>query len=146
MAGDGSASGFDETSFRDSIHFAMQMGLPDDVSQRVTFRFDETLTFANADPAGHPYSWSEAPSTDVVTRDVQVPAAVQWGLGLLADDTMGQFDTSKVVLTLLDVDYAQVKGCNEVLINGQHYVIDAVGPPLGLFTVTVYQMFLRGRG
>lgn len=146
MAGSGAASGFDATQFRDAIHFAMNMGLPDDASQRVTFIFDEVSTYQVTDPRQRPYDWKETKKTDVSQRSVQVPAAVQWGVGTVAADEMGQFDTSRATITLLDNDYALVKGCNEVLINGIHYVIEAWAPPQGLFDVTVFSASIVARG
>jgi hypothetical protein len=136
----GTDPSFDSGAFRTAIRAAMQMGLPSDPTQAITFRFDETLAFPVHDPAAHPYNWTEAPATDVAKRDVQVPAAVQWAAGTVTENPIGAFDTSRVVVTILDVDYALVAGCNEVLINGTHFVIDTIGPPLGLFDVEAMRL------
>lgn len=139
-------AGFDAAAFRTAIRTAMTMGLPTDTSQQITFVFLETDTYAAEDTNHDPYGWSSSPITEVAERTVQVPAAVEWGIGTLSDTAAGQFDTSKVTVTLLDVDYALVAGCKEVRINNTRFEIDVWGPPLGLFDVTVYQAHLSAKG
>jgi hypothetical protein len=122
--------GFNASVFRTAITDAMTMGLPNSTSERITFVFDEVRTFADESPANNPYDWTSATVTDTAETTLQVPAAIQWGLGTLSDTTIGQFDASKAVVTLLDT----------------HYVIDSVGPPVGLFDVTVYTLHITARG
>lgn len=145
MAGSGTSSGFDSAAFRTAIRSAMTMGLPSDTTQAVTFVFSEVAAYAHEDPNANPFDWTSSPTTDVVARNVQVPAAVEWGVGTIQGTAVGDFDTSKVTLTLLDVDYASVQGCDSVHINGVIYQIDSIGPPVGLFDVTVYSMYCTAR-
>ena len=61
-----------------------------------------------------------------------------------AEETvLGTFNTSRAVVTLMDEDYEQIKDADYVTIAGATYEIDFVGPPLGMFAVTVYQIHLR---
>lgn len=146
MAGSGTVSGFDAAGFRTAIRSAMTMGLPGDSTQAVTFVFAEVATYAHQDLNANPFDWTASATTDVAARSVQVPAAVSWGVGTIQGTAVGDFDTSKVSLTLLDVDYALVQDCDSVRINDTSYQIDAIGPPVGLFDVTVYTLYLTARG
>lgn len=150
MAGDGTASGFSSGDFRTAIRFAMNMGAPTDPTLQVIFLFPEVDVFTPQDPSAHPYDWSSAVPTRVVSapRQVTVPAAVSYGGPPLVEGTpVGQFDQEKITLTLLDQDYALVRGATEVLIGGVHYIIDPPGAmPQGLFDVTVYTMHCTARG
>lgn len=139
------ASGFNAAEFRDAIKFAMRMGLPESVNERATFRWSTEKTYGNADPSGQPYSWSTAPSDVESHPDVQIDVAVEFqryssGEG---NTSVGQFQTTSVVLTVLDEDYALIEGADKVLLGGNVYTIEYVAPPFGLFEVTVYQIYLR---
>lgn len=139
------ASGFDPVAFRDAIKFAMSMGLPDSVPLRATFQWTPDKTYHIADPAGKPYTWTAPPVSNVTHPDVLVDVALEFqrrssGEGLTS---VGDFQTSFVTLTLLDVDYALVQGADKVQLGGDTYFIEYVAPPVGLFSVTVYQMYCR---
>lgn len=136
-------AGFDGDAFRAAIRSTMEMGMPEDTNERVTFRWHTERTYVTADPGGNPYSWDETPASELAHDDVQVPCAVNFSARPAGsvDTTLGQFDTARISLTLLDVDYTQVEGADTVLIDNNIYVIDFVGPPQGLFDVTVYTIF-----
>lgn len=142
------ASGFDAAQFRDAIKFAMRMGLPDSVPLRATFHWTPNKTYSVTDPSGQPYGWTADSLTSVAPPDVLVDVAVEFqryssGEG---NTSIGEFQTTSVVLTLLDVDYALIAGpprADIVLLGGNTYVVDYVAPPIGLFDVTVYQIYLR---
>jgi hypothetical protein len=143
----GTDAGFDATEFRDAIRFAMRMGAPEDPSERATFRWTKQQTFAVADVGGSTYDWSATPASTTQHPDVQVDVAVEFSARPAAtrDEAAGQFDESRVTLTLLDEDYANVRGASEVILGGNTYNIDFVGPPMGLFEVTVYSVFCTAR-
>ena len=146
MAGttDPRASGFDAATFRDSIQFAMNMGLPETTSERVTFRWTPEKDWRIEDPGGNPYDYSStnAPTNTVAPADVQVDAAVEFvtRTTLSGGTAIGEFNTPRAVITLLDVDYAQIEGADKVLLGGNTYYVDFVAPPMGLFDVTIYQI------
>jgi len=126
----------------------MIMGLPSNVSERATFRWPTNRTYTIADPAQNPYDWTETPLTETHHADVQIPVAVEFTSRTSqggSNDIGTQFDTSRVVLTVLDEDYAQVEGATEVLLGGNTYLIQFVAPPMGLFEVTVFQVYCEAR-
>lgn len=146
----GSNAAFDANGFRDAIRQAMVMGQPNDPSDQVTFVWLEEETFAAEGPgtlAEDPYDWTSTPTSTVAARNViQVNCAVEYQPGVIAGEPMGAFDASRATLTLLDEDWANVQGADQVLIGGITYVIDPPGGvPSGLFDVTVWQLRVSAR-
>ncbi len=122
----------------------MEMGLPNATAERATFRWNTESTYSPQDTNNNPFDWTETPTTSLVKPDVQVPVAIEFSArpaGTL-DTTLGQFDTARAVLTLLDTDYALVIGADQVLLGGNTYALDFWGPPQGLFSVTIYTAYL----
>lgn len=145
---DARASAFDADVFRDAIRFAMSMGLPDTESERITFRWTPQKSYSIADPAGNPYSWDQTPSEVVEHDDVQVPAAVEFtsrASGGVVGSPFGEIDSPRIVVTLLDEDYEQVRGADLVILNDSVYVVNFVKPPDGLFDVTIYTLYCTAR-
>lgn len=140
----GSNAGFDPAEFRTNIRAAMEMGLPTDPAERVTFRWKAVKVFNSAtDHSGDPYDFSATPDVVTTHPDVQVPAAVEFFAIRTSSEggtAVGHFDTPRAVITVLDVDYPSVEGADEVVLGGNTYKINYVAPPLGLFEVTVYQI------
>jgi hypothetical protein len=145
MAGTNSA--FNATQFRQVIRETMLMGMPNAVQERATFRWDPAKSYPVADPAGNPYDLTSAPTTTTTHADVQVPVAVEFSARPAGsmDTVMGEFDTSRVIITVLDEDYEQIVGADLVIMGGNTYDIQFVGPPIGLFEVTVYQLYALAR-
>jgi hypothetical protein len=154
--GDARQSGFDPAAFRDAIEFAMAMGLPGAVGERVTFVWKPVKTYTNEDTRNAPYDFTEAPATNVTATDVPasltVPAAVEFrGSKTNSGDTViGSFDAATAEITVLDTAYAQLiddtLGLPDmVTIDGSIYDIDYWHPPVGLFAVSVYTCIASAR-
>lgn len=136
------ASGFNAAAFKDAVKFAMKMGAPDSEALRATFIWRSVSTYAAADSGGQPWSLSDTPLTTTETDPVLVDVAVEFvARTTLAGGTpIGNFDTPRAIITILDDDYALITGADQVLLGGNTYNIDLVAPPLGLFGVTIYQL------
>lgn len=122
----------------------MEMGLPNATSERATFRWNAASTYEAEDVAHNPFDWTDDPVTETTHPDVQIPVAVEFSArpaGTI-DTTVGQFDNARAVITLLDTDYESVRGADEVLLGGNSYTVDFWGPPMGLFEVTIYQVYV----
>lgn len=147
---------FDEPAFRQGILGAMQMGMPEDPAEQLTWVWDREVTFSPDDPAGNPYDWTSVPVTDVPGNPALgdpgppgpqtkiVPYALEFapGSGDTAT-TLGQFDTSKATVTLMDVDHVQVQTADYAILGDTRYRIRFDSPAQGLFGVTVHQVFLE---
>ncbi len=136
------ASGFNATEFREAIRFAMNMGLPQDELQRVTFRWLEQKDFNIEDSEGLPYDFTSSPTITAAQQDVLVDAAVEFlGTSSINGTSIGGFNIPRAIVTLLDEDYDLVEGADEILLGENIYTIDFVAPPMGLFEVTVWQIY-----
>lgn len=135
--------GFDADAFRQAITSTMEMGLPEQEAERITFRWktDKTFTANATDRSGIPLDLNAVPQSVQETPDVQIPATSE--ITRIAPDgtAIGTFDHPYVLITVLDTHYQQVVGASEVLLGGDVYKIDFVAPPFGLGPVTVYQLY-----
>ena len=121
------------------------MGLPNDVADRPTFKWDTVRTYANSanvDASGNPWNFSTTPTTSTTHADVQVDCAVEFipRVTLAGGTPIGHFDTPRAIITVLDEDYTLIEGATSVTLGQNEYVIDYIAPPLGMFSVTVYQI------
>jgi hypothetical protein len=134
---------FDATKFRTAITQVMTMGLPQSTPERATFRWTVEKTFQAQDTKNRPYEWDSTPVTTVAPPDVQIPVAVEFkpGFGEAGFSQAGQVEDVRVVLTVLDTYFPQVEGASHVDIGDDLYRIMFVAPPIGLFSVTVYQIY-----
>lgn len=145
----GSDARFNAAQFRESIKFAMRMGLPTETSERPTFRWIPERTYSTPDSAGFPLDWNDTPTSSVAPTDFRCDCVVEFASATAINVTtgtgLGQFDVTRGVLTILDEDWADVlehgdRIPDQVVIDGNTYVVKFVGPPLGLFEVTIYQV------
>jgi hypothetical protein len=148
MAGTNAA--FDATQFRDGIHFAMQMGTPPDPAIAPVFVFPPgAVTYWKngvevIDPAldrdGYPFD-PEIKKVAVPAKRVTVNCAVEYTKADAEEIPVGSFRPIKAIVTLLDVDYAQVKGCREMIANDDTYAYGYEPGAMGLFEVGIHTMF-----
>ncbi len=147
---------FDPGEFRRSIRFAMQMGAPPDPDMRLKFM---------RQPAGRTF-WLDGVQLNQTPRldrdgkplnpniEVRRPAAQEYRMpdGSVVDCAIevqvadaeelpvGNFAPVKVVVTLLDEQYAVVKDCREIVYNGDRYVLGKQPEAFGLFSVGINTM------
>lgn len=140
----GTSALFDAAAFRTAIRATMTMGLPGSVADQATFRWSEVKSFTKQDSDAKPWLWTAATITDVVHADVQVPVAMEILRTVQQEGTsIGDFNVTRVILTLLDVDYDLIVGADVVLLGQNTYNIDFIEPPIGLFDVTVWRIHCR---
>jgi len=160
----GTDSRFDATAFRDAIRFAMTMGLPDTETERATFIWNVDREFVIDDAAGSPFEWGETAAYTSTYGEVQIPVAVEFLSkgGDTQDTRLGQMDVSRIIVTILDEDFPALEQVSQghaghfadkirfggpiAAVTDQEYAyydIQFVGPPLGLFDVTVYQVYAQ---
>ncbi len=71
---------------------------------------------------------------------MQVPCAIEYFDREGQPTVFGPVTASKLLITLLDEDYDQVKGCAYVVVGGDRYFYKRTIPPVGLYSVGVYQI------
>ena len=149
----GFSSAFDSSLFNNAIRFAMQMGAPLQEELRPTFVFasagvsywrgeDEVLN-PRVDRDGSPLD-PEIEERQVPPRRIQVDCAVEVERGALAGETpVGNFQQTRLVVTLLEEQYAQVKGCASCEYNGDNYLYAFEPDNFGLFDAGVHTLIFN---
>lgn len=136
----GTDPGFNADEFRDAIHFAMNLGAAPDAGERVLFMPESVLTYNVAvDGANVPFD-PAATVTRTTPSAITVDCAVEYFDAENQPTPFGPLAPSRVAITLLDVDYDQVKECRYVVIHGDRYDYRRTEPPSGLFDVGLYVM------
>lgn len=106
----GTLAGFDADDFRTQIRNVMQMAAPTDASRQATFIFPATtVSDAPTDSSGVPF----APGVTVARTapdPVKVPVGIEFQRGIGAFTSVGSMEADRVIVTLLDLDYAKVVG------------------------------------
>lgn len=140
-------SDFDPTAFRQAIISSMEMGMPADAGKQATFVFSAQNEFDVQDPAGNPYNFTALAASSVPERRVVIPIAVEFvSRASLSDGTpWGEIETPKAIVTVLDQHFPEVDGADFILMDGAEYHIDYVAPPIGLFSVTIFQIYCSAR-
>jgi len=136
---------FDAAAVREGLRLAMQVGLPPDTDDQPLFVMPTTVSgdAVNVlDAAGTPFNPSYRP-TRSVPATVRVPCAIEYFDGAGKIESFGLVAPSHVLLTLLDQDFAQVKGFVYVVIGGNKYWFEREFAPLGLVDVGVHQIKCR---
>lgn len=137
----GTVPGFNPDEVRAGLRLAMTVGLPVVEADQPTFFFPRPgSTTGNADEDAVPFDPTRrrvlAPPTSV-----RVPCAVEYFDNQGKIENFGVLVPSKVELTLLDQEYAQVKGFEYVVIGGNRYWYSRTAPPLGLVSVGVFIIY-----
>lgn len=141
-------SGFAADTFRSNIINTMIMGLPVPVGQRPTFHFPATLTYPQGtvlDSGGKPIDPRIKPIRTAPTP-VQVPCAVEFASDTTPDTGLvGPYWETRATVTVLDIQYEQVKDAIEVDLSGRRYLIQEM-TSVGLGPVTVYTLICFRKG
>lgn len=149
------AAGFDEATVRTAILNTMLMGMPEKPIERLTWYWNRDQVFSPDDPAGNPYDWTSPPIVDKpgnpklkdtgTDQSLQVPYALEFSARPAGSATtvLGEIDTSRAIITLLDTDFEKIRTADYAVIDDSRYRIQFDAPPLGLFGLTVWQVYLE---
>jgi hypothetical protein len=140
MAQDPRISGFDADDVRAGLRLAMTVGLPPVEADQPIFYMPATVTATGpSDQEGVPFSPLDSRTVSPPVT-VQVPCAVEYHDGEGKLENFGVIVPARVVLTLLDEDYQQVKGFEFVGIGGIRYYYRRTENPKGLVSLAVYRV------
>lgn len=126
--------------FRDGIHYAMNMGAPEDDELAVTFVFDSAvLVDGPADASGVPFD-PDAELVGSAPQQHRVPYAIEYydARGQLTG--LGIINATRVEITVLDEEYEQIRDAVAVIINGNRFNRRKEAAPMALFSVNVHVM------
>lgn len=152
----GISAGFDADQFRNAIRFAMEMGTPPDAAKRAKFirkNSSERTYTKNGNPVTNPRLDRDGNPLDpmiVMTvgedETIEVDCAVEVDRADADELPVGNFRPIKAVVTLLDEEYAQVRGCQELIFNERRFRFSYEPEGLGLFEVGVNTMIFYALG
>lgn len=146
----GISADFDGLQFRQAIRFAMQMGTPPDPDKQALFVFRPTSrTFwkngvelgspPRLDRDGKPLDPTiEVRRIEAATK--RVDCAVEIVRADAEELPVGTFRQTKAVVTVLDEQYDEIRGCSEMVYNGDRYKYGYEPEGLGLFDVGINTM------
>ncbi len=136
-------AGFDVSAVIAGLHKAMAFGAPSNVGDRATFYMPRaTVSGAPADELDVPFSPSVIPTYAPVVR-ATVPCAYEYLDAQGKIENLGLIVHSRVKVTLLDVDYQQVKGFDYVVIEAQKFRYQKTAPPVALGSIDVWTVYCQ---
>lgn len=143
----GISASFDAAQFKNAIRFAMQMGTPPDVDKRAVFikKSDSKTYWKNDVEVLNPRLDRDRLPLDpeiVVLETADEEISVDCAIEITKADgdelPVGTMrSTTKATVTVLDDQYALIKGAQELRYNGDIYKYGYEPEGLGLFTVGI---------
>lgn len=141
---------FDNEGFKRAIRFAMQMGKNPEEDRRPKFvRRSSTVTYwlNNVELSSAPRMDRDGKplNPDIEVRRpadtfLEVDCAIEVVKADAEELPVGNFRPTKIIVTLLAEQYAEVEGCREMVYNGDRYVFGYEPESNGLFDVGVYSL------
>ncbi len=145
---------FNQPEVEAALRFAMNMGMPLLPEDRLTWHWNPDRTYTIQDVNADPYNWTAPPVTDVPGNPVQPGGSLQVLYALEAtnasssytvDTAFGQFDPTKIAITLLDAEFQQIKTADYITMRLVTYDISFVAPPVALFSMPVWTVYAEAR-
>lgn len=134
---------FDSSEFRTGIRFAFEMGAPVEIGDQATFFFPNQLVYNRpVDDEFTPFD-PQATVTTVPPRPVKVLCGIEYQGAEGQAIVFGTVTASRLVITLLDEEYALVQGCSYVVVGGERYNYRRTEKPNGLFDVGLYLLHFQ---
>lgn len=134
--------GFDADAVLAGLHKAMGFGEPTRTDDKATFFFPKTRT---STPSGASADQDDIPfdvTVPVVAADshpkATVACAVEYVDATEIVTTAGDVTPSKIVITILDPEWQQVKDFSFVVAGGDKYIRGRVEPPVALGSIDVW--------
>lgn len=135
--------GFDADLVRSALTSAMEMGMATLPEDQATFFWKEVGSYEHGGKV--PYDLTASPVSIVqAAKTAVIPVAVEFiprATGV-EGTPLGDIQSPRAVLTVLDVHYPTVEGADGVEFSGAKYDVDFVAPVIGLFDMTVYQIYV----
>lgn len=129
---------FNSADFRQAIRGVMEMAATPD-RQPLTFGWNEQVTKADGVLDGEGIAFDPAAHVTRTTPPTKVvPAVVEYHNVNSEGTPFGTVSQPRLRITLLDLDYEQVKGADWVEIENERYTYAYDEPPTGLFDVGLH--------
>jgi hypothetical protein len=138
----GTNRGFNPNTFRDAIRFVYTMAAPPDPDRQVVFHFEGTTSWSHPeiDSDNVPFDPTARKTTTVTKPPIKVPCQVESAEDNGDDTPFGTVIATRIIITLLDEDYAKVEDCTFVVFDGDKYIRELIAAPIGLFNVGLHSI------
>lgn len=138
---------FDEARVLEGIKKAMGFGEPTRTEDKVTFYFNARSTpVGEVDEEGVPFDPADRVTNTREDEAVIVDCAVEYQDRAAQTETFGVYIPARVILTLLDPDWQQVKDFSFVKAGGDIYHRSTVEPPVALGSIDVWSVICLAEG
>lgn len=129
--------GFDEAEVRAGLLSAMAFGEPNAEADKATFyTYPARTVDATTDDEGVPFDPAHRVTSSPTPKTVR--CAIEYGFTGATAERFGDLQPASAAITLLDVEYLQVKGFDFVVIGGQKFLYDKTEGPYGLGSIDVW--------
>lgn len=137
----GSNPDFNAGEFRSAIRLVFDMAAPPIEGERAVFVFPNGLQYnAAVDGEDVPFDPQATVTRTPGARVTGVPCGIEYFDAQGEQIVFGTVTATKIVITFLDEDYQQAKGCAYVVIGPDRYIYKRTEPPSGLFDVGLYRL------
>lgn len=142
MATDPRIAGFDATDVRNGLRTAFRVGMPPLTAEQPVFFIPSVplVQTEAVDGDGVPFDPDYQPARTPPRQVKGVPCAIEYRDGEGKLENFGVVSPTKVVLTLLDEDYAKVKDFEWVVISGVRFWYRRTETTKGLVSVGLYRI------
>jgi len=121
MAGPDPRGRFTADKVREKLRFAVEMGLPQDPTNRPTFYFDPPEVSGPTDGNGRPWDPQTATPVSPPTPPKQVACTIEVREGEKDETRFGPFEAQELVLGFFEDEWAEIEGWTRVAIDGRWY-------------------------
>ena len=138
---------FNEARVLEGIKKAMGFGEPTRVEDKVTFYFNaRSEPTGEVDEEGVPFDPEDRTTNTRAGESMVVDCAVEYQDRAPQTETFGVYIPARIILTLLDPDWQQVKDFTHVKAGGDIYHRSTVEPPVALGSIDVWSVICLAEG
>lgn len=138
---------FNEARVLEGLKKAMGFGEPTRAEDKVTFYFNAPSTpVGGVDEEGVPFDPSDRTTNTREGETKVVDCVVEYQDRAPQTETFGVYIPARVILTLLDPDWQQVKDFSYVKAGGDIYHRSTVEPPVALGSIDVWSVICLAEG
>lgn len=141
MASEFTPADFDATAVLAGLHLAMGFGEPTRTEDKATFYLPKTGSETPAPEDLHDVPFDPDVQRTASTNKLAVACAVEFYAGGQVIETFGAANADKILVTLLDPEYQQVKDFLYVVAGGDKYIRNKTQPPVALGVIDVWQVW-----
>lgn len=132
---------FPTATVKAGIRFAMEMGAAVDPSDRAQFFMPVTVVYdKGVDGDGVPFDPTATITSNPTPTPIVVDCAIEYRDASDQPTPFGFITPAKVVITLLDEEFAQIDGFKYVVLRGEKYFFHHHEPAIALFDMGVHTL------